>query len=138
MKPLARRNTGQGQANHPIQGRMVGMTEPSAPDPLVEIKDTWFGGTQHRAEWWADRASRDVPWLVGQVERVRDLLGRLEWVPDDGIPVCPICGEQQTGTLYWDGPPTAAGGGGMVASAGHADGCELARALGRDRSEADR
>jgi hypothetical protein len=117
---------------------MVGMTEATAPaeGQLAEIKARWFTDDLHRAEYWADHASRDVPRLVSKVERLLDLLGRLEWVPDDGIPVCPICGEQQTGTLYWDGQPTAMGGGGLVASAGHADGCELAKALGRDRSEA--
>jgi hypothetical protein len=26
-----------------------------------------------------------------EVERLRGLLRRLEWVNDDGIPVCPVC-----------------------------------------------
>jgi hypothetical protein len=53
---------------------MVGMTEPSAPDPLAAVKARWFTDDQHRAEYWADLASRDVPWLIGEVERLRAVL----------------------------------------------------------------
>ncbi len=33
----------------------------SDPDPLPEIKAAWLGDELHRPEFWADRASRDVP-----------------------------------------------------------------------------
>lgn len=53
----------------------------SDPVPLAEVKARWFGDELHRAEWWADHASRDVPllvgeveWLQGEVERLRALL----------------------------------------------------------------
>ena len=43
----------------------------SDPDPLAEVKARWFTDDQHRAEYWADLASRDVPLLVGEVERLQ-------------------------------------------------------------------
>jgi hypothetical protein len=103
---------------------MVGMTEPNAPDPLAAVKARWFTDDQHRAEYWADLASRDVPRLIGEVERVRELLGRLEWADhktrgEVGVgstltiwPCCPVCkaGDNE---------------------GGHRPGCELAAELGR-------
>jgi len=67
----------------------------SDPDPLAAIKARWFTDDMHRAEYWADLASRDVPWLVDEVARLRDLIARLEWpetLPGAGPwHVCPVC-----------------------------------------------
>ena len=40
-------------------------------DPLAEIKARWSSDELHRAEYWADLASRDVPALIKQVEEWR-------------------------------------------------------------------
>jgi hypothetical protein len=40
-------------------------------DRLLQIKARWFTDALHRSEYWADQASRDVPWLVSEVERLR-------------------------------------------------------------------
>lgn len=40
----------------------------SKQDPLAEIEATWTGDELHRAEFWADRASRDIPWLISEVQ----------------------------------------------------------------------
>lgn len=38
---------------------------------LAEIKSHWFTDDQHRPDYWADLASRDVPWLIQEVERLQ-------------------------------------------------------------------
>jgi len=53
---------------------------PAGPPPgdwLAEIRTRWLGDEQHRAEWWADYASRDVPRLLAEVTRLRDEAERL-------------------------------------------------------------
>jgi hypothetical protein len=84
-------------------------------DRLDQIKTAWFDGGLHRAEYWADLASRDIPWLIGEcdirrawnaslhsqlaasktdVERLEGLLRRLEWagtICDGEEPCCPVC-----------------------------------------------
>jgi hypothetical protein len=35
------------------------------------IKQRWYSDELHRAEWWADHASRDIPFLIGEVERLQ-------------------------------------------------------------------
>ena len=64
----------------------------SGQDPLAAVKARWFTDDLHRAEYWADLAGRDVPWLVGEVERLRDLLARLEHIDfGRGMEGCPVC-----------------------------------------------
>jgi hypothetical protein len=41
------------------------------------VKARWYSDELHRPEFWADLASRDVPFLIGEVERLRGLLERL-------------------------------------------------------------
>jgi hypothetical protein len=91
------------------------MTDPPRdPDLLAAIRARWFTDGLHRAEYWADLASRDVPLLVDladkrgrEVGRLRDLLARLEW--GDGRNRCSACGEHK--------------------ARGHEPGCWLAEAL---------
>ncbi len=52
-------------------------------DPLAEVKARWFTDDQHRAEYWADLASRDVPWLVEQVEQWRQAAGAEAYLADE-------------------------------------------------------
>jgi hypothetical protein len=86
------------------------MTE---PDPLAAIKGRMAERVLHPGE----RA--DVDWLVGEVERLRGLLARLEWLPQwnsDGSQdeaMCPVCGECRQD--------------------GHAPGCEWVAALHPER-----
>ena len=44
------------------------------PDQLAEIKARWFGDELHHPNYWADQASCDIPWLIGEIERLRGLL----------------------------------------------------------------
>lgn len=122
----------------------------SDPDRLATIQTRWFSEELHRAEWWADHASRDVPWLVGEVAdlraalqaatqaaaaeadladergreiaRLRELLNRLEWAGTE---------------VDWDEPdawsvcPACHG----PQSIGHAPGCELAAVLTGNANE---
>jgi hypothetical protein len=87
----------------------------SNPDPLAAIKTAWLGDELHRPEYWADLASRDVPFLIGEDERLRGLLKRLEWAGTNSDMVaeesafCLIC-------MGWR-------------HVGHNPGCELAAAL---------
>ena len=81
-------------------------------DRLADIKARWFTDEMHHPNWWADHASRDIPTLVGEVERLdyltlvaardierlRGLLARLEWEGGlDGAGVCPACHNYDTG-----------------------------------------
>jgi hypothetical protein len=75
----------------------------SDPDPLAEthaeferVKAQWYSAELHRPEFWADLASRDVPFLIGEVERLRALIPA-EW--ERGT--CRICGEPITYHNQW-------------------------------------
>ena len=46
------------------------MTSPPRPDPLAEIKERMTLGV-----WYDDSCYEPLEWLVGEVERLRDLLG---------------------------------------------------------------
>jgi hypothetical protein len=37
-------------------------------DELARVKARWSSDDLHRAEYWADLASRDVPWLAGELD----------------------------------------------------------------------
>jgi hypothetical protein len=87
-------------------------------DRLAEVKALHFIGQISNA---------DVDWLVGEVARLRELLGRLEWagqpVPEEGSgrwPMCPVCEALNPpyGSVY-DFTPH------------HEPGCWLAKELGR-------
>src|SRR5215211_3006250 len=63
--------------------------DPRYPDFRPAIAN----GQQQEAEFIAN-APADIDWLVGEVERLRSLLGRLEWAgrkrssPDRNCPAC--------------------------------------------------
>jgi hypothetical protein len=88
----------------------------SDQDQLPEIKRRWGVAVPV-----ADIAHADVDWLVGEVERLRGLLGRLEWV-EQGYncvgydEICPVCNAEK------DTP--------------HVSGCWLAEVLGRNDEDA--
>jgi len=64
-------------------------------DQLDGIKQRWFTDEQHRPEYWANAASRDVPRLTGLVEALGAEL-RAARKADGHIygqgPSCPRCG----------------------------------------------
>jgi hypothetical protein len=55
------------------------MSDPDQPAEtraeFERVKARWYSDELHRPEFWADLASRDVPFLIGEVERLR---GELE------------------------------------------------------------
>jgi hypothetical protein len=86
----------------------------SDQDRLARIK------TRQRSSM---RPRGDIDWLIGEVTRLRDLLGRLEWVTagDSIVGYCPACGKPQTGTTLLevvDGQTVTR------PAPGHAPGCE--------------
>jgi hypothetical protein len=46
------------------------------PDPLDALKARWTSDELHTSNYWADLASRDVPWLIGEVERLRRIVDK--------------------------------------------------------------
>jgi hypothetical protein len=46
---------------------------------------------EQQAQDALDRQRARADHAEGEAERLRGLLRRLEWVNDDGIPVCPVC-----------------------------------------------
>jgi hypothetical protein len=69
-------------------------------------------------------APADVDWLVGEVDRLRDLLGRLEWAGEGDFGAhCPVCEAFKDEV---DG----------VGGSGHAPGCWLAAELTPERKSA--
>jgi hypothetical protein len=60
-------------------------------DQWAEIKARWFTDDLHRAEYWADLASRDVPWLLGEVERLRLIYYAPTGDNHHNAAMCPYC-----------------------------------------------
>jgi hypothetical protein len=80
---------------------------------LAEVKALHFIGQISNA---------DVDWLVGEVERLRGLLGRLEWAGthcerDREMAACPVCDVLADSEVVGQQP--------------HGPGCWLAKELGR-------
>jgi len=119
------------------------------PDPLPEIKARWFIDEPQQPDWgysggssaeWAEQASRDIPWLVREIEEQREVagkLGRRLWEAEDALMRCRKDGNRRRellGRLEWAGgtycDEAACAECGAIEREGHRPGCEWVKVMG--------